>query len=736
MSKYSNELHVTYQQGISAFLESYPKKDSTLVMQIDSFSRTCALTLWYQFIDNIELCTEAINEIYTKETQRKIFTQKQVEEAFAFLSKGNCNIKIPDFFENIVSYDTENKTNYSRRFASGMLMVFMAFLLIDEQISFEEVRLATKFHQVLTDFCDLKMVLPYKTDFDPFSYVTESDEKPQPKRQLEKQIKANSSNKTSDKNPIEELKELIGLQSVKKEIDNIVNFATVQKLRKDKNLPTTAVSYHLVFTGNPGTGKTTVARIIAKIYKDLNILSNGHLVEVSSSDLVAGYVGQTAIKTQEVIKSAIGGVLFIDEAYTLVDDSGQGFGQEAIDTILKEMEDHRDNLVIIVAGYDELMEKFISSNPGLKSRFNRYIHFEDYNAQELYQIFISLCEKNKYTISDTAKQQLTEYFENLSASKNENFGNGRDVRNLFEKVITKQANRLSKSAITDEKALVEIIGDDVEWDGNSKENLLESGLEDLNSLVGVSKTKKEVENLINLVKLQKARKEQGLSTPDMSLHLVFSGNPGTGKTTVARIIAKIYKGLGLLSEGQLIETDRSDLVAGYVGQTAIKTKNVINKAIGGVLFIDEAYTLSENEDNGFGQEAIDTLLKAMEDNRDNLVVIVAGYDNLMDNFIASNPGLQSRFNKYIHFEDYSPSELREIFKGLCKKNQYTLSDDGEKVLSTYFENIDSSDIGNARGVRNIFEKAVTSQANRFATSGDTSTLASLTDVDINFAINN
>lgn len=736
MSKYSNELHISYQQGISAFLDSYPKKDNDLALKIDAFSRTCALALWYKFTESIEICTEAINEIYTKENQRKVFTCEQVKEAFDYLSKGNCNIKIPDFFEVIINYDIENKTNYSRRFASGMLIIFMAFLLVDEHISFEEVRLATKFHQVLTDFCDAKMVSPYKTDFDPFSYITETEDKNKPIKKTNKRTQADMPNTISNINPIEELNQLIGLNSVKKEIENIVNFAKVQKMRKEKSLPTTAVSYHLVFTGNPGTGKTTVARIIAKIYKELNILSNGHLVEVSAGDLVAGYVGQTAIKTKEVINKAIGGVLFIDEAYTLVYDNGQGYGQEAIDTILKEMEDHRNDLVVIVAGYDELMDNFIVSNPGLKSRFNRYIHFEDYTSQELYQIFISLCEANKYTVNDEAKKCLTEYFENLSSNKNENFGNGREVRNLFEKIITKQANRIAQNTITDEKSLVEIIESDIEIDGYSKENILDNAIEELNSLVGVSKTKKEVENLINLVKLQKARKEQGLNTPDMSLHLVFSGNPGTGKTTVARIIAKIYKGLGLLSEGHLVETDRSNLVAGYVGQTAIKTKNVINRAVGGVLFIDEAYTLSENKNDGFGQEAIDTLLKAMEDNRDNLVVIVAGYDNLMDKFIKSNPGLQSRFNKYIHFEDYSLNELMDIFKMLCKKNQYTLSENAEKELYSYFSNINAADIGNGRGVRNIFEKAVTSQANRFALSGNVDEIAILTDEDVQFATNN
>lgn len=239
---------------------------------------------------------------------------------------------------------------------------------------------------------------------------------------------------------------------------------------------------------------------------------------------------------------------------------------------------------------------------------------------------------------------------------------------------------------------------------------------ELNGYIGLSSIKKEVGNLINLVTVYKMRKEHNLPTPKMSLHMVFSGNPGTGKTMIARLMARIYKTLGVLSKGQLVEVDRSGLVAGYVGQTATKTQEVIDKAKGGVLFIDEAYALNGGGENDFGQEAIDTLLKAMEDHRDDLVVIVAGYDGLMEKFIQSNPGLESRFNRYLHFDDYTLDEMLEIFKMQCRKSQYTLSPDAEQDVKDfiYDENADGVTFGNARGVRNLFEQILTAQANRLA----------------------
>lgn len=246
---------------------------------------------------------------------------------------------------------------------------------------------------------------------------------------------------------------------------------------------------------------------------------------------------------------------------------------------------------------------------------------------------------------------------------------------------------------------------------------IEALQKELDGYIGLDNIKKEVRSLINIAQVYQKRKENDLPTADMSLHMVFSGNPGTGKTMIARLMARVYHSLGILSKGQLVEVDRSGLVAGYVGQTAIKTSKVLEKAAGGVLFVDEAYTLISGSENDFGQEAVDTILKAMEDNRDDLIVIVAGYTDLMYDFIESNPGLRSRFNRYLEFTDYTPEEMLEIFRGNCKKSSYEPDEAAQNKLLEYFREMTAAQrrtFGNARGVRNVFERILSCQANRLA----------------------
>ncbi len=259
---------------------------------------------------------------------------------------------------------------------------------------------------------------------------------------------------------IDKLNHLVGMENVKNDIKTFINFLKVQKMRQDEGLSNISISLHSVFCGPPGTGKTTVARLMGEIYKELGILKKGHVIETDRSGLVAGYVGQTALKVDEVVKSALDGVLFIDEAYALA-GSGKDFGQEAIDTLLKRMEDYRDRLVVIVAGYSEEMSHFINANPGLQSRFNRYFYFQDYKPEELLLIFEGICQKQHYQINPEAKDKLLEHFTKLYNEKDKNFGNGRLVRNMFEKIIERQANRLVKLSVVNKEIMINIISEDI-----------------------------------------------------------------------------------------------------------------------------------------------------------------------------------------------------------------------------------------------------------------------------------
>ena len=732
MSFYTSQLRQTYIKTIIQFVNGCPVISNPTKSSIDDFVRSCAIYIWSKGSFDLDECSEALNQIYSSGSREKEYSASQINAAIERFRQGEFTLSTPDFFEDIVSFDKTTGSSSSRLFISCLELILMAFAMIDETLSEQEAESITGIKAVLNHTCDDNGVAKYRSPYDVNDYITKeqfipkvsidpyetmNENRPVLPQEPKTRVKNVISEEKNDSGALEQLNQLVGLSEVKKEIRAIADFVSVQNSRKEKGLPITQVSHHLVFTGNPGTGKTTVARLVAQIYKDLGVLPSGQLIETTSKDLVAGYVGQTAMKTGEVIEEAQGGVLFIDEAYSLLDKNGQGYGQEAIDTLLKEMEDKRDSFAVIVAGYDELMDEFIDSNPGLKSRFNKFIHFDDYTAEELLQIFKSLCKKEAYQLTEEASEKAEQYFEYLVEQRSDDFANARTVRNVFEKTISNHASRIAAEKSKTEELLSTIAKEDIPWDdvhGNKEENV-EEILNEFNGLVGLESIKKEISDLIYVMQNRQRRLNMGLPVTEMSLHLVFTGNPGTGKTSVARFISRIYKALGVLSRGQLIEVDRSDLVAGYVGQTAIKTREVIERALGGVLFIDEAYSLSVGNDNDFGNEAIDTLLKAMEDNRDDLVVIVAGYDDLMKKFINSNPGLRSRFSRYIHFDDYAPEEMMRIFTSLCSKNQYCLSDEAGKSVSSYFNEVRPSDIGNGRGVRNLFEKVITEQAKRAET---------------------
>lgn len=524
---------------------------------------------------------------------------------------------------------------------------------------------------------------------------------------------------------LDELDALAGMQKVKSEVRSLIAVQEANRWRKEHGLPVVSTSLHMVFTGNPGTGKTTVARLIGQIYRAIGVLSRGQMDETSREDLVAPYVGQTAIKTRQIIERAKGGVLFIDEAYTLSEGSEHDFGREAIDTLVKHMEDNRGDLVVIVAGYPDKMRAFIDSNEGLQSRFTKFIDFEDYSVEEMMEILAGMCKKEQYILTDAAAAQARAVMRKGKDLGGRNFGNGRYVRNVYENAVGRSAVRLADmDAITAQDASTFAPEDFVlpsnikEKDASGEEKTTEELLKELDQYIGLTKVKTQVRKLINQVRMNRKRAERGIPLTKTSLHLVFTGNPGTGKTTVARILTKLYKSIGILRTGQLVEVGREDLVAQYVGQTAQKTKEVLDRALGGVLFIDEAYTLAANtSDHDFGQEAIDTILRYMENNRDNIVVIVAGYPREMKRFIESNPGLDSRFTTTIEFEDYSLGQLMEILELQCRKSGYIMTDRAEEKARErlrYEKAVSGSNFGNGRVVRNIFEAAVLDQNDRIS----------------------
>ncbi|MFK5981777.1 MAG: AAA family ATPase [Flavobacteriaceae bacterium] len=528
----------------------------------------------------------------------------------------------------------------------------------------------------------------------------------------------------------QELDELIGLEKVKKEVDELATFLQFVKIRAEKGIEDKAVnSNYLIFTGNPGTGKTTVAKMLGKIYKSLGVLSSGHLVEVGRAELIAEFIGQTAPKVKKVIEQARGGVLFVDEAYALArkGESEKDYGKEAIEVLMKEMSDGEGDLVIIFAGYPTEMNDFEDSNPGIKSRISQRIHFDDYTPKELFDISLYAANKKNVSVSKDAQKLLQEKLYEVYRTRDNDFGNARYVFSVIQEAKTELAmrtmkNKKFKELSKEELSLItlEDISEQFETENSTvidipiDERLLEESLAELNQLIGLTFVKQEIFEVIKLVKYyRKIRKD---FRKDFSLHKVFTGNPGTGKTTMARILVKIYKALGILERGHLVEVDRSELVAGYTGQTATKTEAIINSAMGGMLFIDEAYSLVTHGDS-FGEEAIETLLKRMEDDRGKFTVVAAGYTNQMKQFLDSNPGLNSRFDRIWNFQDYTVQELLGIAELMFLKEDLQMNEEAEAIFIeklAEMKNTEGTNFGNARSVRRIVDEVKKNQLLRMA----------------------
>lgn len=523
--------------------------------------------------------------------------------------------------------------------------------------------------------------------------------------------------KSNRKGAFERLDELIGMDSVKQQIHALemrskhmaaaVDFGYVPRIQPQPKQPRAGMNLHFVLTGNPGTGKTTVARLLGEIYYELGFLPGGHTVKVTRSDLVAGYVGQTAIKTRACIDRAIGGVLFVDEAYTLkrVHEEGMSdndFGQEAIDTILEAMSDRAGEFAVVVAGYPKEMQGFLNSNPGLQRRFNQIIHIDDYSPEELRQIFDMNCSNKRYAIDDELQAGLNDFFVNWHRSRDNNWGNAGNVEKLLDSMYESWCMR-SGARNADGCLLLSQcdVPESLQVHFKDITEAKQDAITRLDSLIGLRNVKDRIKKLRRNIHIGGHTSEPG--------HYVFAGNPGTGKTTVARLLGDLMCEAGVLRRGHVVEVSREDLVSVHVGATAPKTKAVIERALDGVLFIDEAYRLvdgGEGSSNNFGLEAIDTLVAAMENNRGRLCVICAGYTGPMEEFVQCNPGLKSRFTEVIQFDDYNADELLEILKSFAGKDNI-LEDEflrKSKEIFEYWTTRKSADFGNARDVRKYFSQ--------------------------------
>ena len=440
------EFHKIYTANTDAF---YRLGGSSMAKELDEFMTRCALNLWSRGGGITQRHVDMANQIYSRSQPQPHWLlwslTGSIVEGEVFLP--------PVFYWNLAESDAKRGTEASRTFIRMLTNILLYLAAVDDDVTYEEAAYITECTDKLAAICDTTGVRKSKEPLNPLEFVTSGEPSFIEKNKVKAQTSggettAKAEEKKEEPKPdfdalMAELNELVGLEEVKRDIKNLVNLMKVRKLREQNDLPVPPMSLHMVFLGNPGTGKTTVARIVSGLYAAIGVLEKGQLVEVDRSGLVAGYVGQTALKTQEVIKKAIGGVLFIDEAYSLASGGENDFGREAIETILKAMEDHRDELIVIVAGYTGPMEKFINSNPGLESRFNKYIFFPDYNGEQLMEMFRIRCKKNGYTLTEEADKAATEAFTDLYENRGDNFGNGRDVRNCFEDMVVRQSNRVA-----------------------------------------------------------------------------------------------------------------------------------------------------------------------------------------------------------------------------------------------------------------------------------------------------
>ena len=528
----------------------------------------------------------------------------------------------------------------------------------------------------------------------------------------------------------DKLQNLIGLDKVKKQIDTIIAADIVEAERKKRlGRDYQSGTMHMVFAGNPGTAKTTVAELFAGIAKEKGILKSGAFVVRGGMDLDGVFCVN---EIREAFQAARGGVLFIDEAYSLKSDI-------ATTALIQELESQRDQVIVVLAGYNDRMRQFMEQNEGLRSRIPHWIDFPDYSADEQTEIFRSMARERGFRVTDEAVKEAHFICERLRLV--ENFGNGRYVRNMLDRAVQNQAVRLLSNGLDpaeiDKRKLFQLIKEDISAleEGSNELRLPGTARKELNDLIGLSSAKEILNKVIASHKLNKLCSEKGIARERSSLHMVFTGNPGTAKTTVARLFAEVLRDEKILSTGNFVELGRADLIGRFVGHTAPMVRKRFREAQGGVLFIDEAYSLCDNQENGYGNEAISTIVQEMENHRENVIVIFAGYPDQMEEFLDRNPGMRSRIAFYVEFDDYSTEELCDITRFMAHKKGLKLTDAAMSKLRAIYDTArKQKGYGNGRFVRKMLEEAEMNLAERVMRSEDadfsTESITTLDECDI------